>query len=166
MTTRPLVLFPDPRLKQPAEPVRGFDDALQTLIADIVDTMRAAPAVGLTAVHIGINRRVVVLLLPDPSTAVPEVFVNPEIIAASSETARRTEGSVSMPGLSETVERPARVTVRYQTPDGTVRETEAEGFRAACLLHEIDQLDGLFWIERLSRLKRDRIIKRFGKREC
>jgi peptide deformylase len=70
-----------------------------------------------------------------------------------------------MPGLSETVERPARVTVRYQTPDSTVRETEAEGFRAACLLHEIDQLDGLFWIERLSRLKRDRLIKRFGKRE-
>jgi peptide deformylase len=163
VTARPLVLYPDPRLKQPAEPVRDFDDTLRTLIADIVDTMRAAPAVGLTAVHIGVLKRVVVLLLPSPADAVPDVFINPEIVTASPETARHTEGSVSMPGMSETVERPARITLRYQTPDGTLRETEAEGFRAACLQHEIDQLDGIFWIDRLSRLKRDRLLKRFGK---
>lgn len=168
MAARPLVLHPDARLKRVAAPVRAFDAALAALVDDIIATMIAAPAVGLTAAHIGVDQRVVVLRLPGPSGAEPvdaEVFINPEIVAASTETARHTEGSVAMPGVTEIVERPARVTVAYQTLDGSPRQTEADGFRAACLQHEIDQLDGIFWIDRLSRLKRDRLVKRFAKRD-
>ena len=91
------------------------------------------------------------------------IYANPEVVWASPDLARHAEGSISMPGVSEEVERPARVRIRYQDLDGTERTEEADGFRAACLQHEIDQLDGVFWIQRLSRLKRDRLIKRFGK---
>jgi peptide deformylase len=89
--------------------------------------------------------------------------VNPEVTWRSGDVASHVEGSVSMPGVTEVVERPAAVRVRYQDLSGTVQEEEAHGFLAACVLHEIDQLDGIFWLERLSRLKRERIIKRFAK---
>ena len=93
----------------------------------------------------------------------PRTYVNPEVAWASTERAVHTEGSVSMPGVTEQIERPAVVRVRYQDLSGAVCEEEAKGFRAACLQHEIDQLGGVFWIDRLSRLKRDRLVKRFDK---
>ncbi|HEX2553330.1 MAG TPA: peptide deformylase [Microvirga sp.] len=161
MAPRPVVLYPDPRLGLTAEPVTVWDDGLRTLAQDIVDTMGAVSAIGLTAAHIGVLRRVVVLRL-DPAAG-PRVFVNPEVAWASDERASHVEGSVSMPGVTETVERPARVRVRYRDLEGAEREEEAQGFAAACLLHEIDQLDGIFWLERLSRLRRDRALKRAAK---
>jgi peptide deformylase len=91
------------------------------------------------------------------------IYVNPEVVWASTELARHQEGSVSMPGVAETVERPARVRVRYQDLSGADRLEEADGLLAVCLQHEIDQLDGIFWVQRLSKLKRDRLVKRFDK---
>ncbi|OHV85328.1 peptide deformylase [Ensifer sp. LCM 4579] len=161
MAIRPIIKFPHPSLNTATEPVSQFDDDLQRLAGDLLDTMRAAPGLGITAAHIGILTRLTVIEL-DRETA-PRHFVNPEIVWRSDETARHSEGSVSMPGISEDVERPARIRVRYQTLSGERREEEADGLMAVCLQHEIDQLDGLFWIRRLSRLKRERAAKRFEK---
>ena len=158
---RPLVFYPDRRLWLKAQPVSEWDHDLQALARDVLDTMTAVAAVGLTASHVGDLRRLVVLRL-EPRDE-PRTYGNPEVIWTSSEWAVHTEGSVSMPGVTEQVERPAVVRVRYQDLSGAVCEEEAHGFRAACLQHEIDQLDGVFWIDRLSRLKRERLIKRFAK---
>jgi peptide deformylase len=158
---RPIVFYPDERLSQPAAPVERFDDALAALVRDIGDTMMAAPAVGLTAVHLGVPLRVTLIRLDLSKPAT--VYVNPEILWASQETAAHTEGSVSLPGLSEEVTRPARVRAGYLTADGEWREEEADGFLAATLQHEIDQLDGVFWLARLSRLKRERLLKKADK---
>jgi len=161
MTIRPLLRFPDPRLKQRAEPVTVFDAALRTLAADMLDTLRAAPGIGITAPHIGVPLRVVMLDL-DPAEG-PTTYVNPTITFAAPETIVHQEGSISMPGVNDDVERHARVRVTYQDLDGEPHSEDASGLRAVCHQHEIDQLDGLFWIHRLSRLKRDRLIKRFEK---
>ncbi|MFC4172007.1 peptide deformylase [Microvirga sp. GCM10011540] len=161
MAVRPLVFFPDPRLRRKAEAVAAFDDGLRTLVQDLHDTMKAAPGVGITAPHVGILQRVTVIQL-DPASE-RKVYVNPEIVWFSDDLIRHTEGSVSMPGVTEEIERPARVRVRYRDVEGAGREEEAEGFMAVCLQHEIDQLDGIFWIDRLSRLKRERTVKRYEK---
>jgi peptide deformylase len=155
------VFYPDRRLWLKAQPVSEWDHDLQALARDVLDTMTAVAAVGLTASHVGDLRRLVVLRLEPRDD--PRTYVNPEVIWTSSERAVHTEGSISMPGVTEQVERPAVVRVRYQDLSGAVCEEEAHGFRAACLQHEIDQLDGVFWIDRLSRLKRERLIKRFAK---
>jgi peptide deformylase len=161
MTIRPIVRYPDPRLERVAEPVTLFDDALRELAQDLLETMHAAPGIGITAPHIGIARRVVVLDLGGSEG--PQTYVNPEIIRAAPEMILHKEGSVSMPGVNDEVERHARVRVKYQDIDGVVQIEEADGLRAVCHQHEIDQLDGMFWIRRLSRLKRERLIKRFEK---
>jgi peptide deformylase len=161
MAIRPILRFPDARLFRPAAVVTAFDADLAALAADLLDTMRAAPGVGITGPHVGVALRVVVLQL-SPAEPVA-TYVNPAVAWASAETIRHVEGSVSMAGVSETLERPARIRVTYQDLGGAAREEEAEGFRAVCLQHEIDQLDGIFWIDRLSRLKRERIVKRFAK---
>jgi peptide deformylase len=161
MTIRPIVRYPDPRLAIPARPVTVFDDTLRELAKDLLDTMRAAPGIGITAPHIGVPLRVVVLDLDASDGA--RTYVNPEIEWASSETILHPEGSVSMPGVNDEVMRHARVRISYQDVDGSMRTEESEGLRAVCHQHEIDQLDGVFWINRLSRLKRERLIKRFEK---
>ncbi len=160
MTLRPILRFPDPRLRQKAEPVTAFDAGLRDLVADLFETMAAAPGVGMTAPHIGVLQRIVVLDLPGKGKG---VYVNPEILWSSDETARHEEGSVSMPGVGDAVERPARIRLRWQNLDGTEQSGEADGFLAICLQHEIDQLDGIFWLQRLSRLRRDRLVKKFEK---
>jgi peptide deformylase len=160
MAILPIVRFPDPRLRAVAEPVEHFDADLRRLADDLLDTMRAAPGVGITAPHVGLLRRLVVLEL---SPGEVRVYVNPKLVWSSPETARATEGSVSMPGVTEEVERPAKVRVTYQDLDGTERTEEADGFLAICHQHEIDQLDGIFWLQRLSRLKRGRVVARYGK---
>lgn len=159
MTIHPIVRFPDPRLRQKAAEVTAFDDALKALAADLLDTMRVAPGVGITGPHIGVMQRVVVIELGGDV----RTYVNPVVEWSSPETTRIAEGSVSMPGINEEIERPAKVCVRFRDLDGAERMEEADGFRATCLQHEIDQLDGIFWIDRLSRLKRDRLTKRFAK---
>ncbi|MGI4858536.1 MAG: peptide deformylase [Janthinobacterium lividum] len=161
MTTRPVVVYPDARLRAPASVVTAFDATLAALAADLLDTLRAADGIGITGPHIGAPQRIVVLELPEAPA--PQVYVNPEIIWASSETVQHDEGSVSMPGVLERIARAAAVRVRYDDIDGRQHIEEAEGLRAVCHQHEIDQLHGIFWIDRLSRLKRDRVIARFAK---
>ncbi|WFU45081.1 peptide deformylase [Bradyrhizobium sp. CB82] len=161
MTIRPIVRYPDRRLAIPARPVTVFDDALQELARDLLETMRAAPGIGITAPHIGIPVRVVVLELDAKDGA--RTYVNPEITWASPEMILHREGSVSMPGVNDEVTRHARVRISYRDVDGNMQTEESDGLRAVCHQHEIDQLDGMFWIQRLSRLKRERLIKRFEK---
>lgn len=161
MPVRPLILYPDARLHRPAEPLAAVDETLRALAADVLDTLGAVSAMGLTAIHIGRPERVVVIRFqPDEPHA---IYFDPVVVWASPERAAHPEGSVAMPGVVEPVDRPARVRVRYRDLDGAEREEEAEGLRAACLQHEIDQLDGIFWIDRLTRLRRDRALKRFAK---
>ena len=161
MPIRPIVRYPDPRLALPAEPVTAFDDALRELAADLRETMHAAPGIGITAPHIGVLQRVVVLEL-DPAEGA-RTYVNPEIVWTSPEMILHREGSVSMPGVNDEVNRHARVRISYRDLDGHPQTEESDGLRAVCHQHEIDQLDGIFWIRRLSRLKRERLIKRFEK---
>ena len=161
MTVRPIVRFPDARLKLVAEPVERFDGELKQLAADLLETMRAAPGIGITAPHIGVLRRVVVLQLT--AAEAPLTYVNPVITWASPETIRHVEGSVSMPGVNDEIERSGTVHVTYQDLDGNDRFEEAEGLRAVCHQHEIDQLDGIFWLQRLSPLKRERLVKKYQK---
>ncbi len=161
MASRPIVMFPDARLRVVAEPVDAFGGDLHALAGDLTDTLNSVGAIGITAPHIGIAKRVVALRTA-PGEPV-RVYVNPQVAWASAETARHTEGSVSMPGVTEEVERPARVRVAYRDLDGVERMEETDGFLAACHQHEIDQLDGMFWIQRLSALKRERLVKKFQK---
>ena len=161
MTIRRIVRYPDPRLAVAAQPVMVFDDALRELARDLLETMHAAPGIGITAPHIGVSLRVVVLDLDANDGA--RTYVNPEIIWTSPEMILHREGSVSMPGVNDDIGRPARVRISYRDLDGSARTEESEGLRAVCHQHEIDQLNGLFWIQRLSRLRRERLIKRFEK---
>jgi peptide deformylase len=161
MTIRPIVRYPDPRLAIPARPVTEFDDALRQLAQDLLQTVHAAPGIGITAPHIGVFLRVVVLDLGSREGA--RTYVNPEIAWASSEMILQREGSVSMPGVNDEVQRHAQVRISYHDVDGNMHTEESDGLRAVCHQHEIDQLNGMFWINRLSRLKRERLIKRFEK---
>jgi peptide deformylase len=161
MPIRPIIRYPDPRLALPAYPVTAFDGALRDLARDLLETMHAAPGIGITAPHIGISLRVVVLDL-DPVDGA-RTYVNPQMIWASPGMILHQEGSVSMPGVNDEISRHAHVQISYQDVDGNAHTEESEGLRAVCHQHEIDQLNGLFWIKRLSRLKRERLIKRFEK---
>jgi peptide deformylase len=164
MAVKPILRFPDPHLRLAALPVVEFGEPLEVLAGDLVDTMRAAPGIGITAPHLGILSRLVVLELPDEKRV--RLYANPRILWSSPEMQLHAEGSVSMPGVTESVERPARVRIAYQDKDGFEHSEEAMGLLAVCLQHEIDQLDGIFWIQRLSRLKRDRVVKRYEKRHA
>ena len=160
MAILPIVRFPDPRLRAIAEPVERFDADLGRLADDLLETMRAAPGIGITAPHVGVMQRLLVLEL---SPGEVRIYVNPKLVWSSPETMRGPEGSVSMPGVTEEVERFAKVRVTYQDLDGAERNEEADGMLAICHQHETDQLDGIFWLQRLSRLKRDRLVARYGK---
>ena len=159
MTIRPIIRYPDVRLAAPAKPVTLFDDALRDLARDLADTMRAAPGIGITAPHIGVLLRLVVLDLGDGV----RVYVNPKIVSASDETILHQEGSVSMPGVNDDIKRHAHIRLIYRDLDGREQMEESDGLRAVCHQHEIDQLNGMFWLQRLSRLKRERLVKRFEK---
>jgi peptide deformylase len=161
MTILPIIHYPDPRLALPAQPVTMFDGALSDLAQDLTETMHAAPGIGITAPHIGVSLRVVVLDL-DPIDGA-RTYVNPEIIWASPEMIAHQEGSVSMPGVNDDIRRHARVRISYHDVHGNTQTEESGGLRAVCHQHEIDQLNGLFWIQRLSRIKRERLIKRYEK---
>ena len=161
MAIRPIIRFPDPRLRQKAELIVDIDEEVRALAKDLTETMHAAPGIGITAPHVGVLRRLVVIQLEGDSE--PHISINPEIVWSSPEMIRHMEGSVSMPGVNDEIERHARVRVRYRGLDNMEHEEEAEGLMAVCFQHEIDQLDGTFWIDRLSKLKRDRLIKRFDK---
>ncbi|MBB3286254.1 peptide deformylase [Rhizobium sp. CNPSo 3968] len=161
MPTRSIIRFPDPLLRTACTPVTVFDDNLRMLVEDLLDTMRAAPGVGITGPHIGVLSRVVVIELSREDGV--RTYINPEILWFSEETMRQTEGSVSMPGATEEVVRPKSIRFRYQDVSGELHEAEANDFLAICIQHEIDQLDGIFWLQRLSKLKRDRLVKKWEK---
>jgi peptide deformylase len=161
MAVRPIVRYPDPRLAIAAQAVTVFDGALRELAGELLETMHAAPGIGITAPHIGISLRVVVLDL-DPINGA-RTYVNPEIVWASPETILHQEGSVSIPGINDEIRRHARIRINYRDLNGNLQTEESDGLRAVCHQHEIDQLDGVFWLQRLSRLKRERLIKRFEK---
>ena len=164
MPVHPIVHFPDARLRLVAEPVESFDGDLRNLAKDLLETMRAAPGIGITAPHIGVSkRRVVVLQLT--AAEEPRTYVNSVINWASADTIRQVEGSVSMPGVTEEIERHRAVRIAYQDIDGNAQVEDADGLRAVCHQHEIDQLDGIFWIQLLSPLKRERLIKKYRKLE-
>lgn len=161
MAIRPILRFPHPLLRTPATAVTRFDDDLAALAQNLLETMRAAPGIGITAPHIGVLLRLAVIEL-DAASGV-RIYVNPVVMASASEIMRHAEGSVSMPGVTEEVERPRSVRIQYQTLSGDVREEDADALLGICLQHEIDQLDGIFWTQRLSRLKRDRANRRYEK---
>ncbi|NTS31849.1 peptide deformylase [Phyllobacterium sp. BT25] len=160
MAIRPILTFPDPALRRPADRIADFGEATQELAQDLLAIMRAAPGIGITAPHVGVPLRLVVIEI---ESGRPRFYINPEIEWSSGDLARREEASVSMPGISDEIERPATIRARYQDLAGNMLSEEASGLLATCLQHEIDQLDGMFWIFRLSRLKRERLVKRFEK---
>ena len=161
MPLRPIIRYPDPRLALPAQPVTVFDDALRDLARDLLETLHDASGIGITAPHVGIALRVVVLDLDAVVGA--RTYINPIIERASPEMIVHQEGSVSMPGVNDDIQRHAKIRISYRDLEGTAHTEESSGLRAVCHQHEIDQLNGIFWLQRLSRLKRDRLIKRFGK---
>lgn len=163
MTVRPLALYPAPLLRRPALTADAFGSELEALVSDVRDTLISVGAIGLTAPHICVLRRVMVVRLPASDAL--RIYVNPVVLWASDDKATHEEGSVSMPGIREMILRPARVRIGFQDLAGTRATEDASGFDAAVLQHEIDQLDGIFWIDRLSRLKRDRLAARFAKEQ-
>ncbi len=164
MAIRPLVILPDPQLKLVSEPVTVIDDALKALVADMFDTMYDAPGIGLAAIQIGVAKRVVTMdLAGKDEEKAPMVFLNPEIVWASEEKKPWNEGCLSIPEYYEDVERPDRVRVRFMNMTGEMQEAEADGLLSVCLQHEIDHLNGVLFIDHLSRLKRERCVKKFVK---
>ena len=166
MAKRPILILPDERLRAIAEPIAQVDDEVRQLAKDMLETMYDAPGIGLAAPQIGELRRIVVMdLSPEGEEPDPIVMVNPEILKYSDETVVTEEGCLSIPELYYDVERPAEVTVRYTDLDGKVVERDAKERLAICIQHEIDHLDGVLYIDYLSRLKRDRVLKKFQKAE-
>ncbi len=166
MAKREILVLPDARLRAVADPIDKIDDGVKKLAKDMLETMYAAPGVGLAATQIGELRRMVVMdLAKEGEKADPIVMVNPEILKFSDETLTTEEGCLSIPELYYDVERPAEVTVRYTDLDGNVVERDAKERLAICVQHELDHLDGVLYIDYLSRLKRDRVLKKFQKAE-
>lgn len=164
MTIRPLVILPDSQLRLVSAPVETVDDELRRLADDMLETMYDAPGIGLAAIQVGVPRRLVTIdVARDEEGRRPEVFVNPQILWSSAETSTYEEGCLSIPDFFEEVERPAKVRVRYLTLAGEPAEIEAEGILATCLQHEIDHLDGVLFIDHISKLKRDRVVRKFTK---
>ncbi len=173
MALLPILTIPDPILKREADPVATVDDAVRALLDDMLATMYDAPGIGLAAPQIGVSQRLVVLDVAErsasedgeemPAEPSPLKLVNPEIVWASDDTSLYEEGCLSIPDYYEEVERPAAVRVRYLDEMGAEREIEANGLLATCLQHEIDHLDGILFIDHISRLKRERVTKKFAK---
>ncbi|HUZ11334.1 MAG TPA: peptide deformylase [Caulobacteraceae bacterium] len=151
-------------LKQISEPVGAVDDALRALMDDMLATMYAAPGIGLAAIQVGVPKRVIVMdIARGEEPKAPRCFVDPQILWASEETIPYEEGCLSVPEIYDEVERPARVRVRYLNYDGDLVEEEAEGLYAVCIQHEIDHLDGVLFIDHLSRLKREQAVRKVRK---
>jgi peptide deformylase len=160
----PILVAPHPSLKTRARPVTPADAAtVRDLVPRMFVTMYDAPGIGLAAPQIGVGLRLAVVDLMRDNKPAPMVLVNPSIVASSTETAVREEGCLSLPGMYADVERPAAVTVRYQDEAGVKHEVSADGLLAACLQHELDHLDGVLFVDHLSALKRNMILRRLAK---
>lgn len=164
MALREILTVPHPVLKQVSKPVAEVDDALRALMDDMLETMYAAPGIGLAAIQVGEPVRAIVMdLARDDEAKAPRYFVNPEILWRSEELFVYEEGCLSVPEIYDEVERPARVRIRYLDYSGQAVEEEAEGLFAVCIQHEMDHLDGVLFIDHLSRLKRERAVAKVKK---
>ncbi|HET9812378.1 MAG TPA: peptide deformylase [Sphingomicrobium sp.] len=172
MAIRPIFETPDPVLRQISKPVATFDAELKTLVTDMFETMYAAPGIGLAAVQVGVPIRLLVIDLQEPEDPEnpeskpvrdPRVFINPEILWHSDVEVPYTEGCLSVPEQYAEVMRPDRIRARWQDVEGTTYEEEIEGLLAVCLQHEMDHLNGVLFIDHLSRLKRDMVLKKLAK---
>ena len=166
MAVRTVLVLPDQRLRAVADPIEKIDAEIKTLAKDMLDTMYDAPGIGLAAPQVGVLKRIVVMdLAAEGEPPAPLVLINPEITRMSDDTVVTEEGCLSIPELYYDVERPAAITVEYTDLDGKRVTEEAEGRFAIVIQHELDHLDGVLYIDYLSRLKRDRVLKKFQKAE-
>ena len=164
MAIRNIITLPDPVWRQHSAPVERVDDDVRRLVDDMFETMYDAPGIGLAAIQVGAPKRVVTMdLAKKDSEKEPQVFINPEILWTSDDKATYEEGCLSIPEFYEDVERPAKVRVKYLDRDGKAQELDASGLLATCLQHEIDHLNGVLFIDYLSKLKRDRVNRKFAK---
>lgn len=168
MAIHPILEVPDPRLKTVSTPVETFDDDLRTLVADMLETMYDAPGIGLAAIQIGVPKRVLVIDLQNEGedgepVRTPRVFINPEILDPSKDHTLYNEGCLSVPDQYADVERPSTIRARWQDVDGKVHEEAMDGLMATCLQHEMDHLEGILFIDHLSRLKRQMVLKKLEK---
>lgn len=164
MALRPIIILPDKRLRLVSEPVTRVDAPVRKLIEEMFEAMYDAPGIGLAAIQLGEPRRIVTMdLAKKDDPPAPQVFINPEIVWSSEEKKVYEEGCLSIPEYYEEVERPAEVKVKYLDREGQPQEVHAKGILATCLQHEIDHLNGVLFIDHLSKLKRDRVIKKFTK---
>jgi peptide deformylase len=169
MAIRRIYETPDPVLRQISEPVETFDKELKTLVSDMFETMYVAPGIGLAAVQVGVPIRLLVIDLQEPdkeggeAVRDPRVFINPEILWHSDSEVPYTEGCLSVPEQYAEVMRPDRVRARWQDESGKSHEEQIDGLLAVCLQHEMDHLNGVLFIDHLSRLKRDMVLKKLTK---
>ena len=169
MASLPIVEVPDPRLRQISSPVEQVDDEVRALLADMFETMYAAPGIGLAAIQVGVPKRILVIDLQEPEeeggepVRDPRVFINPEILEASDQEVPYTEGCLSVPDQYAEVDRPDRLRARWLDEQGIQHEEAIEGLLATCLQHEMDHLNGILFIDHLSRLKREMILKKLAK---
>ncbi len=166
MAIRPILTAPDPRLREVSKPVDRVDDALRALMDDMLETMYDAPGIGLAAIQIGEPLRVIVMdIAGEDEEPAPRYFVNPEILDPSEDMNIHEEGCLSVPEFFDEVERPAHCRVKYLDYDGNAQVLDAEGMLATCIQHEMDHLEGVLFIDHLSRLKRERILKKLKKEQ-
>ncbi|MCK9991747.1 MAG: peptide deformylase [Alphaproteobacteria bacterium] len=164
MAILPILIAPDARLKTVSKPVDTVDDGLRALMDDMLETMYAAPGVGLAAIQVNVPKRVIVMdVAREGEAPSPRFFINPEIIWQSEEQAVFSEGCLSFPEMFDDVERPARIRLRYLDYAGKAREEAADGLFAVCIQHEMDHLEGVLFVDHLSRLKRDAILRKLQK---
>ncbi len=164
MALREIILLPDKRLRQVSDPVKAVDAEVRKLVEDMFETMYEAPGVGLAAIQVGVPRRIVTAdIAKKDEEKQPQVFINPEIVWSSEEKSTYEEGCLSIPEYYEEVERPSQVKVKFTDLDGWAHEVDANGLLATVLQHEIDHLNGVLFIDHISKLKRDRVIKKFIK---
>ncbi len=164
MAVRDILIIPDRRLRAKSESVKAVDKSLRALIDDMFETMYAAPGIGLAAIQIGVSKRVVIMdLAKKDEPKQPQVFINPEVVWISEEKATYEEGCLSIPEYYEEVERPKSVKVKFLDLDLKPQEIDADGLLATCLQHEIDHINGVLFIDHISKLKRDMVVKRFKK---
>lgn len=164
MSIRPLVILPDSQLRLVSSPVGEITAEVRRLVDDMFETMYDAPGIGLAAIQVGVPLRIVTIdVSRDDDAKVPQVFIDPEVLSTSEETSTYEEGCLSIPEYFEEVERPSRVTVRYRDLTGETKQVDADGILATCLQHEIDHLNGVLFIDHISKLKRDRVVRKFTK---
>ncbi len=164
MAVRPIITLPDTMLRQKSEAVVSVDASIRTLLDDMIETMYDAPGIGLAGVQVGVTKRLVVLdVARKEDSPQPMFLVNPEIVSLSEDHIIYEEGCLSIPDYYEEVERPERVRIRFRDRDGAECEMEADGLLAIAIQHEIDHLDGVLFIDHISRLKRERVVKKFAK---